>query len=263
MAHPDVTEHIKRQNDAGRLALAVYLLHGYPTLGTSQEAFEVLRRYNPIFECGLPVATLRSPFTSPTIKRVHQVAAESKLTDEGLLAFYAEYRPNMLVHTEDEDRQGTQALLAQLTGAVDSVFTDDPRLTALLEPAPQPAPRGLPRLVQYVSPLSETPGQDFAVYSGDMLVYVGLADRMGGDLLPLKQVQAAVDEVAASAPHAKLLCGFGVRSAADVAYVRRLNGVHGVAIGTEAMDRLGEGVSNFEDWLSEISQELAYQPVQG
>lgn len=109
-----------------------------------------------------------------------------------------------------------------------------------------------PLPVQYVSALSETPGQDFTVYSGDMLVYLGFASRTGGDLVPLEHLQAAVDKIAAAAPHAKILCGFGIRTAADVAYIRRLRGVHGVTIGTEALSCLSTGLTDFAGWLAEI-----------
>lgn len=253
----NIVSHIDERNASGRLALAVYLVHGHPSVESSKQAFDALKGYDAIFECGLPITTFRTPFTSDTVKRAHDVAAGTALSDETFLSFYAGYRPNMLMNTEDENRRAGDRLLKQLEGSIDSLITDNPELAAMLDRSHAGHDETLPLHVQYVSALSETPERDFTPAPGDMLIYLGLADRIGGELLPLERIQGAIDAIAAAAPHAKILGGFGVRSAADVAYIRRLHGIHGIAIGTEAMDRLEAGLPAFEGWLKEIDRALA------
>jgi hypothetical protein len=51
----------------------------------------------------------------------------------------------------------------------------------------------------------------------------------------------------------------GIRTASDVARLRRIRGVHGIAIGTEAMCRLKEGITDLENWLLEINHELFWK----
>lgn len=106
-----IVEHIKKHNDSGRLALAIYLLHGYPTVETSKQAFEVLKKRDTLFECGLPITTFHTPLMSEAVQKAHQIAAETDLSDEELLSFYADYRPNMLLHMEDEKRRDVKRLL--------------------------------------------------------------------------------------------------------------------------------------------------------
>ena len=263
MAQPNIIEHIKKQNDAGRLALAIYLVHGYPTVETSEEAFKVLGKYDPIFECSLPESVFHIWCSSPKVKEVQQVVAQNNLSDKDALAFYTDHRPNMLIYTEGTSQQETQKLLTRLEGSIDSVITTNPKLASVLkeslEPSQDEATR--PLNVQHVSALSETLERDLTVYEGDMLIYLSLSEVMGGDLLPLEQLQAAVDKIAQTAPHAKILVGFGIRSAEDVAYVRSLKGIHCVTIGTAAITHLDEGMSSFEGWLSKIDQELVYTPA--
>ena len=59
MHHPtNIIDAIEASNEAGRLALGIYLVHGYPSLEQSKQAFDVLQahqRPGVIFECGLPV----------------------------------------------------------------------------------------------------------------------------------------------------------------------------------------------------------------
>lgn len=71
-----------------------------------------------------------------------------------------------------------------------------------------------------------------------------------------KQIQSAVNAITKTAPEAKILCGFGIRTASDVTRLRCIRGIHGIAIGTEAMCRLKEGISEFESWLLQINHEL-------
>ena len=252
-----IVEHIETCNEAGRLALAVYLLYGYPSPKTSRAAFELLRRHRAISECSLPVASLNPLSASSAIVRAHEQASRSGLSDEAFLSFYARYRPNLLAHIGDEGRRDEKTLFRQIQGRCDAVTTDHaPFAATILERAARG--ESAPLLIQSVSALSETPERDFSVYPSDLVIHIGAAPRAGGALLPLEEIQSAVDRIVAAAPHAKVLCGFGVRSAADVAYIRRVKGIHGVTVGTEPLRRLESGLSAFASWLAEIDGELAY-----
>lgn len=250
-----MVEHIRARNASGRLALVVYLIHGYPSLEVSAAAFELLKSYHVIFECGLPVASLSGSSGSPAIIRAHQRAAQAGLSDEAFISFYANYRPNILAHIEDGQRRNAKELYEQIQGSFDSVMTDHTQLEAVIranvainEPAPL--------LIQSVSARSETLADLSVQHSA--VIHLGLARQAGAELLPLTQLQTAVDKVAEMAPRAKILSGFGLRSAADVRHIRRLRGVHGVTIGSAAMNRLSEGMPKFESWLAAINRELSY-----
>jgi tryptophan synthase alpha subunit len=83
---------------------------------------------------------------------------------------------------------------------------------------------------------------------------IWVANQTGGALLPVHHIQAAVNAITAVRPDAAILCGFGIRDASDVENIRRVRGVHGVAIGSEAMRRLQMGVDHFDAWLAEVSR---------
>lgn len=252
----EIINKIQACNDSGRLALAVYLIHGYPSLKVSKRAFNLLQTHNTtIIECGLPVASFSGSNISTTIKEAHSVASQVDFSDEELLSFYAYYRPNLLIHLQDEQRQEV-SLLNQIHGAIDSVMTDNVKLASTLNQSSKD--KKLPLLVQFVSAFSDFPDRDFTVQT-DTLVYLGVASRTGGELLPSEQIQSVVNAIAKTAPDAKILCGFGIRTASDVARLRRIRGIHGVAIGTEAMCRLKQGITEFEKWLLEINRELLWE----
>jgi tryptophan synthase alpha subunit len=72
----NIISNIITCNDSGRLALAVYLIHGYPSLESSKRAFDLLQTHNTtIIECGLPVAFFCGSNMSDTIKDAHSVAS--------------------------------------------------------------------------------------------------------------------------------------------------------------------------------------------
>lgn len=252
----EIINKIRACNDSGRLALAVYLIHGYPSLEVSKRAFNLLQSHNTtIIECGLPVASFSSSNISTTIKEAHSVASQVGFSDEALLSFYACYRPNLLIHLGDEQRQQA-SILNQIHGSIDAVMTDNVKLATTINQPSQD--KKLPLLVQFVSASSEFPERDFTPQK-DTLVYLGVASRTGGELLPSEQIQSAVNAIAKTAPDAKILCGFGIKTASDVARLRLIRGIHGIAIGTEAMRRLKQGITEFENWLLEINHELFWQ----
>lgn len=253
-----VVRHIEACNRAGRLALVVYLLYGHPSLETSRAAFELLRRYRGIFECSLPIASLHPSSASSAIVGAHDRASRSGLSDEAFLSFYARYRPNLLAHIRDNERRDADELFGQVRGRCDAVMTDyAPFAATLLESSAHA--KNVPLLVQSVSALSGTLERDFKVYEGDMLIHLAVAPRSGGELLALKQLQTAVDKITKVAPHAKILCGYGVRGAAEITRIRRLRGVHGVTTGTEPLRRLATDLAAFESWLAATDQELNFE----
>ena len=77
-----------------------------------------------------------------------------------------------------------------------------------------------------------------------------------GELLPSDQVQAAVDRVARAAPRAKIFAGLGKCSVEDAKRIRRIEGIHGVSVSSEAMHRLSQGLDEFERWLSDVDRVL-------
>ena len=252
----DLIEHIDALNRAGRLALTVYLVHGHPSVAASEAAFESLRRVGAIFECGLPVPSLSGTSASAAIVRAHEGASRNGLSDEESIAFYARYRPNLLLHVED-GRRGGQALFERVRGAFDAVTTDDASFEAVLHDS---AMRGeaAPLLVRSVSALSTTLESDIVVPRGDedTVIHLGVASLTGGELLPAARIQEALERIATVAPRARVLCGFGIRSAADATRVRRLRGVHGITVGTEALNRLEAGLPEFDAWLAGIDAAL-------
>ncbi len=253
----EIIDRIKACNEAGRLALAIYLIHGYPSLEVSKHAFDLLQSHNiAIIECGLPVASFKSSSVSTTIEEVHSLVSSRGLSDEALLSFYSGYRPNLLIHLQDGQRQESSILLKKIQGSIDAVMTDNAELASILNQPLQD--QKLPLPVQFVSALSEFPERDFTPQT-DTLVYLGVASRTGGKLLPSDKIQSAVNAIAKTAPDAKILCGFGISTVRDVARLRLIKGIHGIAIGTEAMRRLQKGISEFESWLLEINHELSWQ----
>lgn len=252
----NVLSSITASNDSGRLALAVYLIHGYPSLELSKQAFDLLQTYKTtIFECGLPVARLDGSNVSTIIKEAHSVASKTGLSDEELLSFYAGYRPNFLIHLQDEQRQNVKILRDSIQGSIDAVMTDNVEFASILERPSQD--QKLPLLFQFVSAFSEFPERDLNVQT--KLVYLGVASRTGGELIPSQQIQSAVSKIAKAAPNAKIICGQGIRTASDVRRLSRIRGVHGLAIGTEAMCRLKQGITDFKNWLLEIDRALLWE----
>jgi tryptophan synthase alpha subunit len=222
-------------------------------LAISEEAFNLLVKYNTtIIECGLPVAAFEGAGMSEAIRKAHSVASQSGLTDEQFLTFYAHYRPNFLIHLQDNQRKTVAALTRQTQGLIDAVMTDSLDFYADLSSRRQSDAQA-PRVVQFVSALSEHSLQSLACEE-DALIYLGCASQTGGELLPSAVIESAVDSIAAVAPGAKILCGLGIRSAHDVARIRDIQGVHGVAIGTEAIHCLAQGMAAFEHWLIDINQ---------
>ena len=260
MIQMSIAEHIEACNQASRLALVVYMLYGYPSVAVSEAAFESLRRYRVIFECGLPVASLPPSSASSAIVRAHEQASRLDLSDEAFLSFYARHRPNLLTHIKDEGRRDEGKLFRQVQGRCDAVTTDHAPFAATIL---KHAARGesAPLLIQSVSALSKAPERDFSLYQDDLVIHLGVSPRAGGNLLPPERIQSAVDRIIEAAPHVKILCGFGVRSAADIAQIRRLRGVHGVTVGTEPLRRLASGLAAFTRWLAEIDRALTYALV--
>lgn len=255
----NVIDAITASNEADRLALGVYLVHGYPSLEQSQQAYDLLRTYEAtIFEGGLPVNHLgKSSNVSDIIREAHHVASQTGLSDEEFLDFYGRYRPNLLMHTEDGERQDMEQFRDRVRGSIDTVMTDNTELAAMLGQSFTPN-QSSPLSVPFISALSESPEQEVSEQTA--LAYVGVASRAGGELLPLSQIQATVDKVKKAAPNAKIICGMGICTADDVREISRLSGIHGVSIGTEAMRRLNGGISDFESWLSEIVDALVGEP---
>ena len=252
----EIFNAITASNDSGRLALGVYLIHGYPSLEISKQAFDLLQTYETtIFECGLPVALLHGSNISDIIKEAHNVASKAGVSDEELISFYASYRPNLLIHLKDEQRQNVEILRDRIQGSIDAVMTDNVEFLSMLERPLQD--QKLPLLIQFVSTLSQFPEQNLSVKT--MLVYLGVASRTGGELLPSPQIQSAVDTVVKAAPNAKIICGFGIRTVSDVKRLSHIRGIHGLAIGTEALRVLKEGITDFKDWLSEIDCALFWE----
>lgn len=251
----EILNTITTCNDSGRLALAVYLVHGYPSLERSKQAFDLLQTHKTtIFECGLPVDFSHGSSMSAIIEEAHSVILETGLSDDELLSFYAGYRPNILMHTQDDHRQDAKKFHGRIQGEIDAVITENVDLASMLD---QPSSdQKSPLLVHFVSALSESPERD--INAQTRLVYLGIASRIGGELLPSPQIQSAVDKVAKAAPNAKILCGFGIRTASDVKRLSRIRGIHGLAIGTEALRVLKEGITDFENWLLEINRELVW-----
>jgi len=250
---PDILSSIKKCNEAGHLALAIYLVYGFPSLPASEEAFDLLLKYNTtIIECGLPVRSFDSSNMSEAISQAHRVASQAGLTDEQVLAFYGRYRPNLLMHQQDNQRPAVEVLAEQMQGLIDTVMTDNPAFLAELNMRQQKVES--PRLFHFADAHFENSVRSLVFEQPDALIYLGCASQTGGELLPSAEIQAAVDLITAAAPKAKILCGMGIRTAQDVARIRQITGIHGIAIGTEAIRRLDQSMEDFENWLIEITQ---------
>ncbi|MCD4525497.1 tryptophan synthase subunit alpha [Nocardioides sp. cx-173] len=254
MTNLGVVEAIRAAGDTGRLALAVYLVHGFPSRSRSERAFDLLReRRVDVVECGLPVARWRDSPVSRTIREAHDESAGLGLSDTALLRFYAQFRPNLLIHIADGGRDAAAFAGEELGTAIDAVMTDDVRVEHAVRSGVGPRPG----LVRFVSALSGDLGDELRSVEAPALIYLGVADRTGGTMLPTAVIRSAVEGIKRHAPDSTVLCGFGIRSAGDVARIRGVAGVDGVAIGTEAMRQLARGLDSFERWLTEVHEACA------
>ncbi|GAB3692539.1 beta/alpha barrel domain-containing protein [Angustibacter aerolatus] len=253
---PTAAEAIRRCRDGGSLALVVYLVHGYPTTETSERAFDLLRhRGVPVVECAMPVAIADGPpEPGDAIGRALRVAATNGLRDADVLDYYATQRPNILIDVADPSRDGDDLVRAGALRAVDAVISDDDvmlrRLTDGADGAGGPAgsaPRAIPLLAAHALTAEVARG-----VAPDALVYLAVGDRTGGTMLPAHEIARAVALLRQHAPDATVLCGFGVRTPDDVARLAAVEGVDGVAVGTEALRRLDHGLDALDAWLLEM-----------
>lgn len=247
----NVIDAIEASNQAGRLALGIYLVHGYPSPEQSKKAFDVLKNHQRpglIFECGLPVPAMEDFEVVKVIGEAHRVAAQTKLSDEERLAFYGHYRPNILLHMHDEPRR--YADIHDLSkGKIDSITTENEEFVSILDRSSDPKS---PLLMRFTHMLFESPEQDLSDQTP--FVYLCVMNGVPGELLPSDQIQAAVDRVARAAPRAKIFAGLGKCSVEDAERINRIEGIHGVSISSEAMYRLSQGLDEFEHWLSDVDR---------
>lgn len=257
MHHPtNIIDAIEASNEAGRLALGIYLVHGYPSLEQSKRAFDVLQahqRPGVIFECGLPVPAMRDFEVVDVIGEAHRVAAQTELSDEEHLAFCGQYRPNILLHMHDEPRK-YEKIHDLSKGTIDAITTENDEFVSMLIQSSDPKS---PRLMRFAHALFESTEQGLSEQT--RFIYLCVMNGVPGELLPSDQVQAAVDRVARAAPRAKIFAGLGKCSVEDAKRIRRIEGIHGVSVSSEAMYQLSQGLDAFERWLSDVDRALVQE----
>ena len=260
MPSNDLVRAVQDCRKRGALALAVYLVYGYPTETLSREAFDLLRhRGVTIIECALPVVRFTDAPMSDTIREAHRVAATCSLNDARILEYYSKFRPSVLIHVDDDARRASDLIASGMLTAVDSVLTDDPELISRLVRRPgEVAP---PEIIRLLSAESKTISADLRGTSHEV-VYLSIAAQTGGDMLSLDRIQRAVDSVRAELPDVILLCGFGIRDGTDVRRLAALRGIDGVAVGTEALRRLSVGMDSLSSWVDEMRTAAASRPVE-
>jgi tryptophan synthase alpha subunit len=250
MSSDDLLGAVQDCRTRGVLALAVYLVYGYPTETLSREAFDLLRhRGVTIIEYALPVVRFTDAPMSDAIREAHRVATTCSLDDAGILDYYSNFRPSVLIQVDDDARRTSDLIAAGALTAVDSVLTDDPELIDIL--TQRRGEVASPGIIQLVSAGSTTIAADLRGTSHEV-VYLSIAAQTGGNMLSLDRIQHAVDSVRAELPDAILLCGFGIREGADVRRLAVLRGIDGVAVGTEALRRLANGIESFGAWVDEM-----------
>jgi tryptophan synthase alpha subunit len=88
------------------------------------------------------------------------------------------------------------------------------------------------------------------------LVYLMSAQMTGAQLFPAADLTACIARAKSLRSDIKVAAGFGVRTAADVAYLHKVKDLDGVIIGTAFLEIAKQGVDPATRYVREISKAL-------
>jgi tryptophan synthase alpha subunit len=251
---------VKAANDRGDLALMIYVIPNYPDPETYAKTLAVLNAspYVSIIEMTLPVTSAFSDFANETIREAHKRAASFGHGAELAGSLMPFEKPAICVlYQELYERLGYDALLRKLEGKVDGVTFE--WIVPDLKAHAYSYDRFGVELIVCADPKMTDAElvHDLSLSVEEPVIYLTSAPMTGAKMYAEGEIATCVQKVRALRPKAKILAGFGVRCADDVAMLARIEGLDGAIVGTAFLEAMGGGAEAAAAFLDALTPALA------
>ena len=255
---------IKEANAKGRLALILYTIPNFPDPKTYQDILAMLHDnpYVTIIETTFPVTSQFSEFANQTIQNAHQQAAQFNDDVSVMETLQAFKKPTICVlYRETFNKLGYDTILQKMQGKIDGllfewIIPDIETYTYSFEHY------GI-ELIQCAEP--SMTDQEMEHYLSlaveEPLIYLVSAPMTGAKLFEKEPITSCVQTTNKYRPKAKIIAGFGISTADDIASLSSIEGLHGVIIGTAFLEIMLQGTSQAAIFLEEITQAISKNPI--
>lgn len=247
-----VEQAIKASVDRGDLSVGVFLILGYPSIQESLRALEVLERLGiTVFETAVPVTRDWSSHANAVIKEAHLCADSNSVTRTDVLQTFSALRPNLYILYRDTYVSLGSELFEEMSEKADTVLLEWDQLDT--QKVRRSAHKWGISVAQSVSPFMREADFAFAVRTAEDLVYLTASDRTGGKILPMYELERAIDCIK-GIRDIPVWCGFGIKDPEDVRRIGAIPGCDGVVVGTAALRAQAFGVQAFEGFIASLVQ---------
>ncbi|MCW5212201.1 tryptophan synthase subunit alpha [Desulfobulbus sp. TB] len=251
---------VKEANDRGALALMIYAIPNFPDPDTYQDILAILHE-NPcvtIIETTFPVTSRFSEFANQTIQNAHLQAAQFKDGLSVMETLQPFKKPTVCVlYRETYEKLGYEAILQKIQGKIDGLLFE--WVIPDVEAYAYSFERYSIELVQCAEP--SMTDQEMARYLSlaveEPIVYLVSAPMTGAEIFSEKKIISCVQSIKTYRPNAKIVAGFGISNADDIAKLSRIEGLDGVIIGTAFLQVMQQGSTQTAAFLNKIAPSLS------
>jgi len=250
---------VQQANQQGYLALMIYAIPNFPDPETYQEILAVLETHPAVtlIETALPVSDNFSKFANPVIRQAHAQAVQYGDEISLLKDLQPFVKPSVLVlYQQTLENIGYQPLLAKLQHKIDGVLFEW-EAQGMDHYAQQSLAYGI-ELVQCAVPdMSDQELHNYLQLTEEApLVYLVSAAMTGAELFDIQDLNTCIEKVKQFRPAAKVVAGFGVRSAKDIRYLSAIKGLDGVIVGTAFLEIMPKGKDAVREYLDGLQLAL-------
>lgn len=250
---------VQKANRQGNLALMIYAIPNFPDPETYKEILNLLETHPSVtlIETTLPVSNGFSNFANSVIRNAHTHAVQYGDGISLLKDLRPFTKPSVLVlYQQTLDALGYQPLLAKIQGKIDGVlFEWDAH--GMDDYAKQSEAFGIELIQCAATNMSDEELHGYMVLTDDQpLVYLVSAAMTGAELFDMQDLSVCLEKVKQVRPSAKVLAGFGVRSAEDIRRLSSVKGLDGVIIGTAFIEIMSKGKNAVREFLDSLQPAL-------
>jgi tryptophan synthase alpha subunit len=247
-----LSQEIAAAQQQGRLGLLLYAVPHFPDPEAYAAIIEVLNATPElsILETTIPVRRGFSPHANPLIVEAHRQAA----------AFHGAPLPAVgapqlcVLYRDTVEQEGFREVLQRFRYPGVLLEWDEP------DPAPYAATAtalGI-ELIQCVGP--ETPGVEVRAQLGlcphGGLVYLMSASMTGAELHPPAELRRCAALVKHVRPDVKLAAGFGIRGPREIRWLKEIEGLDAVILGTAFLEAAARSRNAVLDFLGPVKEAL-------
>ncbi|WP_437487593.1 tryptophan synthase subunit alpha [Sorangium sp. So ce1014] len=250
---------IDEANRARRMGLVLYTIPNFPDPGSSRAILDDLCRRPAvsIVETTFAVDDSFSDHANETIRDAHRIASRHESDYRGILSMFPIEKPSLCVLYQRTGHEHTFERVARdMSGRIDGVLLEwnEPEIERYHEAAT----RAGVELVQCIGPWMPAAELEHLLgfCSRSALLYLMSAPKTGAPLFRREELEETIAIARRLRADIKVAAGFGVRTAADVRELARVEGLDAVIIGTAFLEAARCGPAAASAYLDGIEGAL-------